>query len=260
MDTAHFHKHGYQVFENIIGDEILERIRLVLETDANESIKRACAELGCNNSGNLVEIIDSISREKGVLLDKLSKSTRDTLSGHISLSTRLSEDLRLIPQIHKVKEVIKSALKSENIFMHMPPTARFVLPQNVHAGVPPHQDISYNKHMTNFVVLWVPLVDIDDFCGGVQVYKGSGQEPEHAVLQGEGRFWQDGVPTKNFEPIHCKIKKGGALLLNKWVIHSSMPNFSNITRYSIDHRFFGDKDRSTKHYLDIQNSVVVDPN
>ena len=143
--------------------------------------------------------------------------------------------------------------------MHMPPTARYILPGNVHAGVPPHQDISYNKHMSNFVTIWVPLVDIDDECGGVTMYEGSGQASEYSVEQESSDFWQQGVPTEGFRSVHCAMKAGSVLALNKWVIHGSTANRSSNIRTSIDFRFFGASDRSSKHYLDIKRHYVVKP-
>jgi hypothetical protein len=95
-------------------------------------------------------------------VESLTKTTHDTLTGHFPLEVRLSENLWKIPYSESFYSIIKTILRSENVFMHMPPTARFVLPGNVYAGVPPHQDISYNKHMTDFITVWVPLVDIDE--------------------------------------------------------------------------------------------------
>ena len=64
--------------------------------------------------------------------------------------------------------------------MHMPPTARFILPGNSAAAVPPHQDVSYNHHLTDFITAWVPFHPIDEESGGVAVFSGSQAVP---------RFW-----------------------------------------------------------------------
>lgn len=55
------------------------------------------------------------------------------------------------------------------------------------------------------------------------------------------------------------MKAGGLLALNKWIVHASMANKSKRIRYSIDHRFFGSKDSSSKHYLDLQNGKLISP-
>ena len=35
------------------------------------------------------------------------------------------------------------------------------LPNNTKAGVPVHQDAPYNKHMSNSITCWTPLVETD---------------------------------------------------------------------------------------------------
>jgi ectoine hydroxylase-related dioxygenase (phytanoyl-CoA dioxygenase family) len=110
--------------------------------------------------------------------------------------------------------------------------------------------------MTAFVTLWVPLVETDEECGGVGVYEGTGRSPEHSV--GQDRFWLQPVAAEG-RPVHHAMSRGDALLLNRWIVHQSMPNRSARTRLSIDFRFFGEHDSSTKHYLDLQRRVVVPP-
>ena len=259
MNTDFFHEHGYQIFEDILPIDLIDEIRSLLEMDALRSLAFARNEIGCNNAAMVGAPIDAITREVTSSSGTFSKTTRDVLSGHISLETRLSADLRRIPNHSNIQVIAKALLDSEKLFMHMPPTARFILPGNFHAAVPAHQDLSYNTHLSNFVVIWVPLVDIDDDCGGVLVYHGSGFEPERPVTKDAKYFWQSGVPAENFEPIHCKIKRGGVLALNKWVIHASMANKSDYTRYSIDHRFFGESDVSSKHFFDFQTNQIIAP-
>jgi hypothetical protein len=52
---------------------------------------------------------------------------------------------------------------------------------------------------------------------------------------------------------------GDALLLNKWIVHESVPNVSSRIRYSIDFRFFSGRDSSSKHLLDMQTWKVIEP-
>jgi ectoine hydroxylase-related dioxygenase (phytanoyl-CoA dioxygenase family) len=62
-----------------------------------------------------------------------------------------------------------------------------------------------------------------------------------------------------YKPVHCRLHIGDVLLLNKHIIHASMPNHSIRTRFSIDFRFFGARDHSHKHYLDMQTWNVIAP-
>lgn len=259
VDASRFRREGYQIFENIVPKAVIERVRDFLATEIATTMGPAKREIGCDSDSDFVAVIGEIAAGRRGGVETLTKSTRDALSGHFSLETRLSPKLWEIPYSTKFLAIVSALLESGTVFLHMPPTARYVLPGNIHAGVPPHQDISYNRHMTDFVTIWVPLVNIDDDCGGVMMYRGSGHAPEHPVSQSKSEFWQKGVPTDGYTPVHCKIRAGDVLALNKWVVHGSMPNKSPCTRISIDFRFFGERDRSSKHYLDIQKRKVIAP-
>jgi hypothetical protein len=92
------------------------------------------------------------------------------LLGHFPLPVRLDEALWQIPLKLAEQPFLYDLLGAGRLFVHMPPTARFLLPGNATAAVPAHQDVSYNKHLGAFCVVWVPLVAIDAACGGMAVY------------------------------------------------------------------------------------------
>jgi hypothetical protein len=259
IDISKFEADGYQVFENVVPLEVILEVRSFLSQKITETLEPAKREIGCTVDCEVVRVIGDIAAGRLGGVESLSKSTRDALSGHFSLEARLSQILWKVPYSEKFQAILKALLASDDLYMHMPPTARYVLPGNVHAGVPPHQDVSYNKHMSNFVTIWVPFVDIDDACGGVTIYEGSGQAQEYSVEQASSDFWQQGVPTEGYRPVHCTMKAGSVLALNKWIIHCSTDNRSSNIRISTDFRFFGASDRSTKHYLDIKRRHVVKP-
>lgn len=191
-------------------------------------------------------------------LDGLDKTTRDLVTGHFPLAVRLSEMLWSIPRLPVVQELLRSLLETNDLFMHMPPMARWIHPGNRNAAVPVHQDLSYNPQMDSFVTLWVPLVEIDSVCGGVAVYPGTGTLPLLPIGEAKGG-WFAGCETKGFEAHHCLMQPGDVLALNPYLLHQSMPNQSDHTRISIDFRFFGKDHHSTKHFLDMQSWTVVAP-
>lgn len=260
VDVDFFDENGYQIFEDIIPLPLINKIRDVLEADARASQTTALEEMQCAKQEKLLRQLDDMIENDASRIGDINTQSRQTLSGHISLNTRLNPVLREIPYLSSIQQIVKNILKSPSIYMHMPPAARFILPKNNYAAVPAHQDITYNRWMTDFVTMWVPLVDIDDECGGVYVYQGSGFLPEISISTDTKTFWHEGVPTDGYTPIHCKMKKGSILILNRWIIHASAANQSNSTRYSIDYRFFGENDSSIKHYLNMQTGVVIPPN
>ena len=260
FDTSQFQADGYQIFRNVIPCDVINSCRSFLGHKIVETIEPAMAEINCRSDRELIEYIKRLvdaDDEFGV--HSLSKATRDALSGHFSLDVRLSPILLDVAFNEGLLNILKVILDSQNIYMHMPPTSRYVLPGNVFAGVPPHQDISYNKHMTDFVTIWVPFVDIDEVCGGVTVFQGSGHSMEFIVEQSASKFWLDGIPTDGFQAFKCEMQPGDILALNKFIIHGSSSNNSNRIRISTDFRFFGEGASSSKHYLDIQSKVIIEP-
>jgi hypothetical protein len=256
MDLTHFQTHGYQILPGVIDREVVRSLLTYLSADADDALTLLMADLRCNDVGTLCRRIDDVAARPD--FEKVPKEQRQVMSGHFPLETRLSRTLWQVPKLSSVRGVLEGALRSNSLFMHMPPTARFVLPANRHAAVPAHQDISYNKHMADFVTLWVPLTRIDDECGGVAVFPGSG-DPVERLKDPDQKFWLKGVSTDGYPRVHCKMDAGDALLLNKWIIHESVANTSNRIRYSIDFRFFSDREQSSKHLLDMQNWRVIEP-
>ncbi|RXZ33727.1 phytanoyl-CoA dioxygenase [Oxalobacteraceae bacterium CAVE-383] len=256
---AFFLTHGYAVVKNIVPPSTIANVHAFLLNQTNDALGLAQKELRCDSASGLIDVAGEIAEGKYGTLSALTKATRDTLTGHFPLNVRLSEKLWQIPMSPEVREVLKACLNSKNIFMHMPPTARFVLSKNKHAGVPPHQDISYNGHMSSFITMWVPLVDITDECGGVIVYEGSGQSNVQEAPDSQQQYWRKPIETLDYKPRHMTIKAGDILLLNQNIVHGSALNSSDQTRISIDFRIFGEQDSSTKHYLDLQTMHIFEP-
>lgn len=250
---------GYAVARNVIPKEVVDDIQAFLLSQKDVAVEVAQHELGCSSPEALVELAGEIAAGRHIGMETLTKASRDTLTGHYPLAVRLSERLWQIPRVPAVRALLSACLGSDALFMHMPPTARFVLAKNSHAGVPPHQDASYNGHMNQFLTMWTPFVDITDECGGVIVYEGTGQAVVQDAPSSMTEYWRKAVETGDATPVHMKIRMGDVLLLNPYIIHGSAANSSDRTRVSIDFRFFGADGASAKHHLDLQTWRVVDP-
>jgi Phytanoyl-CoA dioxygenase (PhyH) len=187
---------------------------------------------------------------------------RHVLLGHFPLPVRLDAALWQIPLALVEQPFLYELLGAENLFVHMPPTARFVLPGNDKTAVPAHQDVSYNKHLGPFCVVWVPLVDIDRACGGMAVYprtQGRGElfaGGKVAPVDG----WIPGLEVAGLSRVELfPLAPGDVVIMGNETVHESMPNRSGRTRLSVDFRFFGEASRSSKHYLDLAERRVVAP-
>ncbi len=192
-------------------------------------------------------------------LGKLDHDSIRLLSGIYPLKVRLNETLLKIPFEISVQNLLSKVLESNKIRIHMPPAARFILPGNSAAGVPAHQDIYYNKQISDFITMWVPLVPINETSGAVRIFKKS-DKIEYDFDISSNSVWIDAIDTNGFESFDCtSMDIGDVLIFNKLLIHESIPNISKNIRYSIEFRFFGHNDNSTLHYLDLQSKIVKEP-
>lgn len=257
INIDEFSKNGFQIFRQLLSRSVINEIKLFLDTEL-ETAYRCLAQIGI--VGKVEELVAKIAEfRSSKQFASLDTETRMMLAGQFPLSTRWSEKLWAIPKEQGLQSILRSILGETRLYMHMPPVARFVLPNNGLACVPPHQDISYNKHMSNFVSVWAPLVEIDDLCGGVTIYKGSATKGE-ILMSHERNVWLPAIETKNFEKVNCiPMSPGDVLIFNQWIVHESMPNTSDCIRISLDLRFFSSSNTSSKLSLDMDNWQVIKP-
>ena len=126
------------------------------------------------------------------------------------------------------------------ILAHPQFNIRAKLPNQQETVVPWHQDLGYlqrdadDTFMLNF---WLPLVDAPMETGAMQVIPGSHR---WAVLPHEQVDGYHGVKEENLPPhevIDCPLPLGGALLIQSRTMHRSVPNTSNVIRWSLDLRY-----------------------
>ena len=262
-DMQAFGKFGYRIARGLLDRETLADVLGFLREEMEQvcEVLRSCGVRieGPEDPNAAASIAAAVS---GPAFRRFGKLERDTLSGNFLQTTRLSERLWRIVRRRRLQSALRDILDTRRLYMHMLPSARYVLPGNGHAGVPAHRDMGYNGHLTDFVTVWVPLVEIDDACGGVRVFEDSAEdaprsdEPPRMLDNG---LWLAGVETGAYQARDSKFSPGDALFLDKNVVHESRPNTSTRTRYSIDFRFFGENATTTKHYLDMQEWKVVAP-
>jgi hypothetical protein len=195
----------------------------------------------------------------------LTEPDRHMFLGHFPLEVRLAAPLRAIPRFLNTQPLLFDLLSTRRLYAHMPPTARYVIPRCSLARVPLHQDISYNRHMSDFCVVWTPLVPIDLACGGMVAYAGTQNAAELVVEQQQAAAdgWLPAIEAAATDRagrvVLAPLDPGDLVIMSKRTMHESMPNSSDRVRLSCDFRFFGEQSRSTKHYLDIAADTIVNP-
>lgn len=250
-----FVTHGYVVVRDVLDRSITARLHDHLQSNVDVALAILRESFPFADHKDLNRKVDAVYDDGS--LASYPFALQQIMSGHFDLKTRLSAELLALLDSHDLMGLLEDALEAQGLRLHMPPVARFVLPDNRHAGVPAHQDRLYNSHMGRFVTVWVPLVPIDDLCGGVLVHHG--RTDEERVTSPKDRFWFPGLPEQECRKVHCKIGPGDVILLSDMIVHESMPNRSDRIRLSIDYRFFGSHTESTKHFLDVATRTVVAP-
>jgi hypothetical protein len=256
---SQFREKGYQLFNNVISPELVARLHRVLASEVDKI-------LGLLGRVGVEPDIAMAARDIVALLNspcpasELDLGTRALMTGHFPTKLRLSKTFWEIPRTQALQDILKAALGSDRLRMHMPPMARFILPNNSEAGVPAHQDASYNGHMNGFVTVWMPLVEINDECGGVTIYEGRKDGVIATTKLVQNGVWIEAVSVQGLTPVNCvPMAPGDALIFDPFVVHGSMPNISKKIRFSIDCRFFGADAETSKHYLDMTTWSVVAP-
>ncbi len=97
---------------------------------------------------------------------------------------------------------------------------------------PLHQDI-YNFYSNKFIKIWAPLTSVNNRNGSMKIYKGSHKlgfiKPEYRDLDHYPEI--DKIHTKKFEQLIIKMKPGPIIIFNPMLIHSSIANKSNKSRF-----------------------------
>lgn len=269
IDSARLEIHGFQIFREAVSSETIMSVKQFLEKELSHAIEIltpwGISSLNSESGHKAGELL------AGNQSEWLEDSVKSLLAGHFPLSTRLSERLWELPKDSGLRSILNVLFRGQPISMHMPPVARFVLPENFGAAVPPHKDSDYNLHLSDFFTVWIPLVDIDSECGGISFYLESGDQ--ESVFESEARdselnkdtnqtskYWLPALSTNSYHRIICSpILPGDVVVFNQEVVHGSESNISSRTRLSIDMRFFTTNLVSKKHSLDLQEWRIINP-
>jgi len=265
-DTARgleiFRREGVVVARGLLPAALVERTAAFLRTELDrlDGLFRRYG-IARDDAAAPAQLAALMERPASEVPDK----DRHVFLGHFPLEVRLADTLRDIPRFVNGHPLLFELLATERLFSHMPPTARFVIPHCSLARVPPHQDISYNRHMGDFCVMWVPLVPIDRACCSMAIYPRTQQLGELLADAGPTSTSQwlppiDGDAYGQAARIILEpLEPGDAVLFGPRTVHESMPNVSDRVRLSCDFRFFGEQGRSDKHFLDLARDTVVAP-
>lgn len=247
-----YKKHGFALIRRAIDYELVAEVQKYL----GDELGKIQAVL--HSHGVTGDISDSASQIQEMLDNAaVSKELRHLLLGHFPLEVRLSEHLKRVATSVASTQFMKLIQGAEDLFCHLPLNARWIVPNQTFAAVPPHFDAAYNKHMQNFTVMWMPLCEIDEDCGGVRFYPGSGnlEKPDIALL--EGGDWLQGLCIEAASIEAQPMSPGDIVIFDDRIVHESMLNASKRVRLNLEVRFINSASDTTKHCFDISNQKTI---
>ena len=218
-----------------------------------------------NNSKEQLGIIEEIKQNQAlekfedINFSKLTAEQKKLITGHFPAEVRLDKCILELVADPNLLEAVREYSSWKNMNIHLPPMARFVIPGNTNAKVPIHQDLAYNQHLDDFVTVWVPLVPVNNECGGVKCSVDPGFLVDMPTIT-ENQIWLEGMQSQNLHFEECvPMYPGDILLFSKTTMHGSMDNNSNYLRYSLDLRYFPENVSSEKHYLSLETGAIYEP-
>jgi len=141
--------------------------------------------------------------------------------------------------IQIAQEIFESKNISANGVFHCRPD----LPEQSFTDTPWHQDAQCCPSLagTKFVVMWFPLMDVDEHNGCLQAAIGRQHQdrvfPNYKDPTGYYISMRPDDATKLTQLETLRMKRGDLLFFNEMLPHRAIPNHSNSIRWSIDIRY-----------------------
>lgn len=230
--AINFKKNGYTIASDIFEKESFAEI----EYDITQSLIKFCNEfdLKCKKSKTASQIILELeSIAPGAALSFMNNYIYGWPIYKIMKSTKLLK--------------IANSILGEEIDIHPFKSLRTKMPNAKPFDVPWHQDSSYlskDANSSSIITIWVPLVDITLHNGCIEICEISNDqlsEIKHNIHSTkEFNSWYTKIDNnylKSFNRRIVNIKKGSALIFDKFTPHRSLPNLSSNCRFSLDFRY-----------------------
>ena len=226
-------KDGYVLLPGIFSDADLEQVRLAIEGEVDRLADRFYREgkVGsrfANQPFNrrLVQLCESAGEEVRIW----------ELRTRASVTPALYQFVR-----HPRMLELMSALLGPEVAWTGSFAVRVKLPESEETRFPWHQDTQYYGNPTqhlHVISVWIPLVDVDEQNGCLQLLAGShgwgllgGARDSERVV----RMFED--VEQRGKPIVLPMRRGDLLAFTNMTCHASTRNQTNEMRWSVDLRY-----------------------
>ena len=225
-----FETDGYFIVRGALPDSVLQPIRDLIDRHVDAHARELQAE------GEIESIHADASFER-----RLALVYGDSESRMRSWNTFLfSPELYALLRHEAILDALQPLLGGEISFngdYHLRPK----LPGRTNTAFPLHQDSQYYGPQTGHILVisvWIPLVDVDEHNGCLQLIPGS---HKWGLLPGARRADQNMVSFEDVEqrgtPVPEPMRCGDFLAFHNLTFHGSDVNQSDGVRWSVDIRF-----------------------
>lgn len=249
---------GFAIIKGVVRKNNINEVKKFLSIKKKDEIFKLKKKIKAKNNEDFIRKI-KIIKKRNQLKKFYTEEEIKCIAGEFPLKVRLSKIYLKIFN-DEIKNIFKDVIGTKDLFVHWPPVSRFVLPKNSTAAVPAHFDKMYNTHLRDFFTCWIPLVKIDKKCGGMKFFltnKFNHKTNQIKKRDVKKKIWLDKLDTEGLRSIKTILNPGDLIIFNNNLIHESLPNKSNYTRYSLDFRFFGKAKNSKKTYYSFKNKKII---
>ena len=157
---------------------------------------------------------------------------------HLISLWKLSLDNKLIDILKKLG-IKKPHISTRPVLFS---NSKLIAKNNINHTVPPHQDWASMQGSINSIVVWIPLIDINQDLGSIAFVPKSHKE---GLLSNEKKESFNIINKyKENEFISFDIKQGDIILFNSFLVHKSGNNITNNIRWSCHMRYNDLEDKS----------------
>lgn len=234
-EINNFHNNGFLMFNNFFDAKIINNIRLEAQTIYLKQLNR----LNIVQETNITNI-STTAFENGM---------RTLFKNYFNVFLNCGKQAQHLISLHrlslddKITNLLKDlGIKTPHIstrpvlFSNHPDIAK----SSINHTVPPHQDWASMQGSINSIVIWIPLLDINQDLGSIKVIPES---HKHGLITTK-RLNSFGLVEElpNNTPLQDKfisydVKMGDIIVFNAFLVHQSGNNISNHFRWSTHFRY-----------------------
>ncbi len=214
FNKKNYLKNGYEVIENVIPSRLIKEFKREIKLFTKNKAKYK------NNN-----------KKKEDDFSNCLKNLNNRKTAY-----QLMQDLR---SVKKISHEIDKTLDERGIYRKLnfkSPSIKngliVSLPNEELYDNPLHQDI-YNYYSRTFIKIWAPLTPVNTTNGTMKLFQGSHKlgfiMPKYKKLKHYPEI--DETHAENHETVILKMKPGPIVIFNPLIVHGSVPNKSNKSRF-----------------------------